>query len=214
MSEFSFSTISNFDNHISSSIRGYDLLDGIITNMASFFAKKGSRIVDLGCTSGRMISKMAEAFKECECIGYDVVSSNFIDSSATLLVQDLADASFEIPTCNIALSVFTLQFMDVDKRVDLVSRVYQSLNKNGAFIVCEKEICNSGAIQEVFTFSNYDFKTGQFTPDEILSKERDLRKIMNPLNDGENMQMLKSAGFKIVEPFFQSLNFKGWICIK
>ena len=190
------------------------MLDGIITNMASFFAKKGSRIVDLGCTSGRMISKMAEAFKECECIGYDVVSSNFIDSSATLLVQDLADASFEIPTCNIALSVFTLQFMDVDKRVDLVSRVYQSLNKNGAFIVCEKEICNSGAIQEVFTFSNYDFKTGQFTPDEILSKERDLRKIMNPLNDGENMQMLKSAGFKIVEPFFQSLNFKGWICIK
>ena len=29
-----------------------------------------------------------------------------------------------------------------------------------------------------------------------------------------NIILLKKAGFKTIEPFFQSLNFKGYICIK
>ena len=50
--------------------------------------------------------------------------------------------------------------------------------------------------------------------DEILKKEHDLRSIMNPLQTGENILLFKKAGFKVVEPFFQSLNFKGYICKK
>ena len=80
--------------------------------------------------------------------------------------------------------------------------------------MCEKEICNDGIIQEVFTFSNYTNKKKIFTAKEILDKEYDLRKIMNSLNAHQNIELLKKAGFKNIEPFFQSLNFKGYLCRK
>jgi hypothetical protein len=69
-------------------------------------------------------------------------------------------------------------------------------------------------IQEIFTFSNYDYKKNQFSPNEILSKEIDLRKLMNPLSEGENYKILNKLGFRNVTLFFQSLNFKGFLCIK
>ena len=48
----------------------------------------------------------------------------------------------------------------------------------------------------------------------ILNKENDLRSIMNPLESLYNIELFKKAGFKIIEPFFQSLNFRGYICKK
>jgi len=81
-------------------------------------------------------------------------------------------------------------------------------------IICEKEISSIGIFQEVFTFANYDYKKSNFTSDEILQKEIDLRNIMNCVSTGENEQMLKDVGFTKIESFFRSLNFRGWLCMK
>jgi hypothetical protein len=37
---------------------------------------------------------------------------------------------------------------------------------------------------------------------------------MNPLESEDNIKLLKESGFKTIEPFFQSLNFKGYLCKK
>ena len=216
MSEFSFDTILNFDNHISGSIKGYILLDDLIVNISSFFAKRGERIIDFGCTSGRLISKLATLHPDCSCMGFDITDHNFIENSQAILQKtDITSNEFIIPSCNLALSVFTLQFLSYTDRVQFIKRIYEALNPAGAFIVCEKEISRDGQIQEVMTFANYDYKKGNFSANEILAKENDLRKIMNCLRFGENENLLKTViGFKTVEPFFQSLNFRGWICIK
>lgn len=107
-----------------------------------------------------------------------------------------------------------MQFIDYSKRLDVIKKVYKALHKNGAFILCEKEICANGIIQEVFTFSNYQYKKSVFTSDEILAKEYDLRSIMNTVESKDNIELLKKAGFSTIEPFFQSLNFKGYLCKK
>lgn len=216
MSEkFSFSTIKNFDDHISGSIRGYILLDELICNLAEFWAKDGSKILDFGCTSGRLISKLAFIYENTECIGYDITDNNFLNQNrAKLIRQDITCPEFEIPTNNLSLSVFTLQFLQIDKRTELLMKIYKSLNKNGAFIICEKEISRSGQIQEAFTFANYDYKREKFNAEEVLQKEKDLRSIMNSLSDGSNEKLLHEVGFSVVSQFFQSLNFKGWLCIK
>jgi len=210
INKFDFSTIKDFDNHISNSIQGYDILHSLILNISSFFLKKGVVPVDLGCTSGLLIQALEKKYN-CKCIGYDITDNNFIEG-LDLRVQDLTDNSFIIPETNLIFSVFTLQFIDYKYRLDILKKVYQSLYKNGAFIYCEKEICSNGVIQEVFTFSNYSNKRNYFTAEEILNKETDLRNIMNPLESKDNIELLKKAGFKTIEPFFQSLNFKGYIC--
>lgn len=215
MNKFSFDTIQNFDDHISGSIHGYILLDNLICNLAEFWIKDNERVLDFGCTSGRLISKIAVLHPDSECIGYDITGSNFYASQkAQLIIKDITDKSFVIPNNNLSISVFTMQFLKINDRKQVLSKIYNSLNTNGALIICEKEISRSGQVQEAFTFANYDYKQEKFSTDEILSKEKDLRSIMNCLPDGENLKLLKEIGFKTVSQFFQSLNFKGWICIK
>ena len=213
MKKFSFDSIRNFDSHIHNSIKGYDLLDYLILNICSFFIKGNTPVIDLGCTTGRLIDKINKTYK-VDCIGYDIIDNQFIKSNCKLIKQDITKESFNILKSNLIISVFTLQFIDINKRLNLLKKVYSSLNINGAFIFCEKEICNDGIIQEVFTFSNYTNKKKVFTEKEILDKEYDLRKIMNSLNANQNLELLKKAGFKKIEPFFQSLNFKGYLCRK
>jgi tRNA (cmo5U34)-methyltransferase len=210
--KFDFSTIKDFDNHISNSIQGYDMLHSLIINISSFFIKKNTVPIDLGCTSGMLI-KQIQTIYNCKCIGYDIIDNNFI-KGLDLRVQDLTENDFAIPETNLIFSVFTFQFIDYKHRLELLKKIYNSLYKNGAFVFCEKEICSSGIIQEVFTFSNYSNKLKNFTAEEILNKENDLRNIMNPLESKDNIELLKKAGFKTIEPFFQSLNFKGYICKK
>jgi tRNA (cmo5U34)-methyltransferase len=214
MNKFSFDTVKDFDNHINNSIKGYDLLDYLILNLCSFFIKEETVIIDLGCTTGRLLDKINKKYNS-KCIGFDLIDNQFIkDTNCELIKQDITNIDFILPKSNIILSVFTLQFIDINKRVNVLKKVYDSLTINGAFIFCEKEICNDGVIQECFTFSNYDNKKQSFTAEEILSKEVDLRKLMNNLNSNQNIELLKESGFKIIEPFFQSLNFKGYICRK
>jgi len=214
MNEFSFKNIENFDNHISKSIRGFDLLDDIICNISSFFAKNNSNIIDLGCTSGRLINKLAELYPQSNCIGFDLIDDNFIKGKADLVKCDITDKEFHLEKSNLILSVFTMQFLSFTDREIIFKKIYNGLEKNGAFIICEKEIAKDGMIQEIFIFSNYDYKKNQFSPNEILSKEIDLRKLMNPLSEGENYKILNKLGFRNVTLFFQSLNFKGYLCIK
>jgi len=213
MSKFSFNTIKNFDSHIHNSIKGYDLLDYLILNISSFFIKGNTPVIDLGCTTGRLLNKINKKYN-IECIGYDIINTQFIKSKCQLIKKDITDKNFIIPKSNLIISVFTLQFIDINKRLLLLKKVYNSLNINGAFIFCEKEICNDGIIQEVFTFANYTNKKKVFSEKEILDKEYDLRKIMNSLNADQNIKLLKKSGFKKIEPFFQSLNFKGYLCRK
>lgn len=212
MSKFDFKTIKDFDNHISSSITGYEILHSLIINISSFFIKQNTVPIDLGCTSGKLIQVIENEYN-CKCIGYDITDKQFING-LDLRLQDISNIDFKIPETNLIYSVFTLQFIDYKKRLDILRKVYNSLYKNGAFIFCEKEICSNGIVQEVFTFSNYQNKRKVFSSDEILNKEVDLRKLMNSLESSENIQLLKKAGFKTIEPFFQSLNFKGYLCKK
>jgi tRNA (cmo5U34)-methyltransferase len=212
VSKFSFDTVTDFDNHISGSIFGYSVLHSLIINISSFFIKNGTTPVDLGCTSGKLLKAVRDVYG-CDVIGYDITPAQFIEG-LDLRVQDITSSDFIIPDTNIIYSVFTLQFIDYSKRLDVIKKAYKALYKNGAFIFCEKEICANGIIQEVFTFSNYQYKKSVFTSDEILAKEYDLRSIMNTLESKDNIELLKKAGFSTIEPFFQSLNFKGYLCKK
>ena len=145
-----------------------------------------------------MTTSRIQIYTEFVCI--------FIASSSE--VHTHREQLFDIST------LFTIQFLPIGKRKDLIKKVYDGLNKGGAFIFCEKFYLEIGKIQEIFTFSHYDEKLKSFSSEEILGKQMILREIMKPLTRKENEELLESAGFRFVETFFQSLNFCGWICIK
>jgi len=216
--DFSFEKISEFDQHIEQSIPNYSHINELVMLISSYFVKSSHNVYDIGCSTGSLLIRLAELHKEKQVgfFGYDI-SDNLLPGSngrLNFIKQDITKSEVYFNNANLILSIFTLQFVSVNDRIRLLKKIYQSLNKGGAFIICEKVYSSSGLIQDIFNFTHYDLKARSFTQDDILGKQQKLREIMTPLSAEENLETFKSAGFKTISPFFQSLNFTGWLMIK
>jgi len=208
MEKFDFNTIQDFDEHILKSIPNYDVLISSIKSISEYFFVEETSIYDLGCSTGKLLKSINGNYNK---IGYDI---------ATLLPQEEGfyavdlNEPFQVENACMVYSIFTMQFLNPSKRYQYLKRIYDGLIKGGAMIICEKVYQEHGKIQEIISFSHYDYKLKHFSSDEIISKERDLRFIMKPCLNDDLTQMLKEAGFTMVCDFWQMFNFKGLIAIK
>lgn len=221
MDRFSFDSINNFDNHIDLSILGYLNLQKNILNISSYFIKPKSNVYDIGCSTGMMLSLLNKKTGDSTVRYFGIdVSDNLLGKNCTKAPniifenENIYSDDFLMKKSSLVTSIFTLQFIPIHNRSIVLSKIYNSLNTGGAFIISEKTYIEDGQVQDVFTFSYYDHKKESFTPQQILSKQEDLRKIMNPVSQQEIEKELKEAGFRKVYKFWQSLQFCGWLCIK
>ena len=218
MSKFSFNTINNFEDHINKSIPHYSVLYDIILSISSYFIKQNTYVYDIGCSTGKLIHNLStNNIKDVTYVGVDI-SENLLPSlkhdNLHFLNSDIRNENFYLNDSSLILSIFTLQFIEPKFRLNILKNIYNSLLPKGAFILCEKTYSNDGLLQDIFTFSHYELKLEHFTSEEILSKQKDLRNIMTPYTSIENLNLLKESGFSKIDPFYQSLHFKGWICRK
>ena len=219
---FSFRTIRDFDEHIQRSIEGYDILECLIIPLASNFIKESSYIVDYGCSSGRMINNIAIRHPEARFFGFDITSHNFLEAkhlvpNVRLIRKDVLHLDEEYTHyISLNLFIFTLQFMEYSDRIAVLKQAYDSLEPGGAIFVAEKVYCNSSKMQDYFQFSHYDRKRLSFSAEEILNKQKDLRKIMRPLYEDDLINLFNDAGFKMrnIELFWASYNFRAYCLIK
>jgi tRNA (cmo5U34)-methyltransferase len=221
---FDFSNYSGeeFADHIAKSIPNYNGMRETLPMIAENFLVKNSNIYDIGCSAGDLLLQLHHEFKDfnndLSYIGYDIAERLLPKTSpngVNFFNRDVTEESLTMFNTSLVFSLFTLQFIPLDKRTKLVKKIYSSLSKRGAFIVCEKVYSSYGITEDIFTFANYKMKAdNDFSAEEILIKQDDLKHIMFPLSQAENEKMFKDAGFKVVEVFFKSLNFMGWILIK
>ena len=209
---FSFDTIKDFDDHIAKSIANYDLLSEAIRNIVDYFLVKDTALLDLGCSTGELIKSIKHDGRK---VGIDK-SSNLLPANtdmAEFFNLDITEMK-EFPESSVIMSIFTLQFIDRDKRQDLLKNIYDALIDGGVFIWAEKTICPSGKFQEIMSFSHYDYKLKTFNAKEILDKEKDLRRLMRLNTTRENMDLAEKAGFKEKQIFWKFYNFECWLLVK
>lgn len=215
---FSFDTIKDFDRHIEMSIPNYSELKEYLVKLSSYFIKDNSIVLDIGCSSGLLIERLSREFENSKFKGYDI-SDNLLGkaieekrTNVEFIRDDVTKCN--IPNADLIFSIYLLQFLPIKERLPLLKKIYNSLEDGGALIICEKTYQNQTKAHEILTFSYYDFKLKHFSAEEILKKQYDLRKIMCPISEEENISNFKKAGFKTIFSFWQSLLFKGWVCIK
>lgn len=213
---FSFSTIQDFDRHILNSVPGYSRLVNYIVNLSDYFVQCGEKIFDIGCSTGMLVKKLSRRHPRCDIYGIDS-EENFIGKlentkNTSFFRFNAADMNFT--KAAMITSVFTLQFIRPVERLNLIKSVHDGLNSGGAFILAEKIYSVESRFQDIATFLYYDFKSHAFAANEILSKERSLRKIMKPKTLNENTGMLMDVGFVSIEMFWRELNFCALLCIK
>lgn len=216
--KFSFSTIENFDTHINKSIYGYDNMNNIIIQLSQYFIEDNTKVIDIGCSTGKLIKNIKEyTNKKANYIGLEI-EDNFtkdFKSADNLILQkqDIIDYN-NFNNSSFITSIFTLQFIPLKDRLNLLKKIYDGLNYGGAFVLSEKVISDDSKINDILTFLYYDYKKVNFSNDEILNKESDLRDIMKPITLEDNISLLQKAGFKKIELFWRTYNFCSIIAIK
>ena len=217
---FSFDTIKDFDGHIAASIIGYENLQNLIIPLASNYIVPGCTVLDIGCSSARMIFELNLRYSDAYYLGYDTAIQNLVDPrmyeypNVKLYEKDVTTLS-PIPDYKFGLMLFTFQFLPPEKRDDFLKRLLSSLLPGGALIVAEKVYCSSAKIQDHFQFAHYDLKRLNFTSDQILQKQRDIRPLMKPLSESE-----LTSRFDLLfedmryELFWASYNFRAWVITK
>lgn len=221
--KFTFATAEEgFDNHIENSVRGYSNLWNDILKLSRYFVEDGTNVVDIGCSTGKLIEKMYEQNKEyvpkVKYVGIEVEEDFFanFELNKNLCIEYIKDdiRNYKFENCSLITSIFTLQFLSHRDRKEVIKYIYKGLNTGGGFIFSEKIISEQPQIQEMLTFIYYDYKKNFFTEKEILDKEVQLRNMMKPNKLKELIQMCEDAGFTCIQQFWQNFNFIAFIAIK
>lgn len=226
MTKFTFAQREEgFDNHIEKSIRGYTNLWDDILKMSEYFVDDYSNIVDVGCSTGKLLKAMIEQntfAPHAQYYGIEVEEDFFKTYNTDVkqyynLNYHRGDVrSFQFNNCNLVTSIFTLQFIPEIDRTDIIRQIYDGLNVGGAFIFAEKTAAENSRIHEMRTFTYYDYKRQNFTSDDILDKEKQLRHMMKLNTRTELVNKCATAGFQFnkIESFWQNFGFTGFIAIK
>ena len=224
MTKFTFATSEEgFDNHIEHSVRGYTNLWNDVLSLSKYFVEDYTEVVDLGCSTGKLLKAMIKQNREhipqARYTGIEIEEDFFKDYEKDLdeypqlnyFKGDVREYDFQ--NCSLVTSIFTLQFMKPKDREEVINKVYNGLNKGGAFIFSEKTFSCNPKVQDMMTFMFYDHKRKNFSDKEILDKEVQLRHMMKPNTKTELFKMCTDVGFE-VHTFWQNFNFIGVIALK
>jgi len=207
-----------FDNHVARSIPAYHECHGLIADLADQLVPPGGRCYDLGCSTGALTAVLAERLgpRRAEVIGVDREAGMI--ELARQRCAHLPGVRFEtagleelaLEPADLLVSYYTLQFVSLRQRLQVMERMWQALQPAGSLILFEKVLAPTARAQEVAVGAYLDWKRGQgFSDDEIAAKTRSIRGVLQPLSRTENEAMLAQSGFREITQVFHWLLFEG-----
>jgi tRNA (cmo5U34)-methyltransferase len=210
-----------FDDMLGRSIPGYENMRDTVIRMISPIITNGGHILDLGCSHGEMIAKLIKDLGSSMYVNYVGIDSSTAmvskarkrfadDERVTIVHGNIADAEMQRLRYDSILSILTMQFIPIEHRQEILKQIYDALTANGCFILVEKVLGESSLGQEHLVSVYHQMKKDNgYSEEQVEAKRLSLQNVLVPLRASENIRMLKSAGFSVVQPFWQNLNFVG-----
>lgn len=222
--EFDEEVTNVFDDMLERSIPDYSNMRNLVHKLTLKYAKKGTIIMDLGCSTGEAIRKSVEKLKDNFFVGLEVsapmrrkAQESFKKfNNVEIINQDLREGlpSYD-KKISVILSVLTIQFTPIEYRLNIIKNIYQSLSKGGVFIFVEKVLGETAEIDNTFVELYYDLKgENGYTQEKIQKKRKSLEGVLVPVTSSWNIELLKKAGFEDIDCFWRDLNFAGYIAVK
>lgn len=224
--KFGNTVVQVFDDMVTRSVPFYLEMQRMMTELANDFAMPGTRVYDLGCSTGTTLNNLDKVLpQEIEFIGVDnseemlaKCRTNFEASGITrkyeLQYADL-NQGIKIENASVVVMCLTLQFIRPLHREKLVEEIYRQLNDNGCLILIEKVLGEDSLFNRQFIKYYYDFKRrNNYNDMEIAQKREALENVLIPYKLMENHELLIRCGFRHVETFFKWYNFCGMIAVK
>lgn len=223
---FGGKTALQFDNHVSKSVPMYTEGHQIVCDLSDFFLSAGSTCYELGCSTGELTMKLGlhnQGKDQTRFVGIDLepamidlAKQKTADLDLGLIdfvVDDVLQA--DISNADLVVAYYTVQFIRPSERQRLIDRIYSALNWGGAFLLFEKVRANDARFQDITTSLYNEYKIAQgYSPEEIFSKSRSLKGVLEPFSTQGNLDLMARAGFQDVLSIFKYLSFEGFLAIK
>ena len=220
--EFDNEVAEVFDDMINRSVPFYKENLDLSINIIKNYLKDGDYVLDLGCSTGNFLIKLAQMKDNLNLIG--------IDNSISMIkkAQNKAKAfgkkiefkeadfiDYQFKKNKLITANYTIQFIRPLKREKLIQKIYNSLENNGIFLMSEKLIAEDKKLNKILIDEYYNYKKQNGYSEYEISKKREaLENVLIPYTQEENIEMLKNIGFKHIEIIFRWCNFSTFLAFK
>ena len=214
-----------FPDMISRSVPGYGTVIAASGLLAQRYSQCDTNLYDLGCSLGATSYAMAgKAAEGCKVVAVDnstamlqtleqILRDNPPGCPIGLVEDDICNTQVE--QASVVTLNYTLQFIERNKRSDLLETVFNGMLPGGALMLSEKIAFSDGEVNGLFSDLHHDFKRANgYSEIEISQKREALDNVLVPETIDEHRQRLLMAGFARVETWFQCFNFVSLIALK
>jgi tRNA (cmo5U34)-methyltransferase len=225
---FNKDVASVFNDMINRSIPLFSTIHNLILDIClAHFKSRSLKVLDLGCSTGSFLNYLIHHKLSDNKVSYlgidqskdmlDILHSKYKDlnniSIATKCIS--IDPLLKFFSSDVVVVNLVLQFIPVENRIKILRNIYNCLSKDSCCFVVEKVFFDNSDFQDISRNVYHEFKYRKgYSKEEIRNKEKSLKNVLIPCSIDKNIFMLKDAGFSYVSPFFQWVNFVGFIAIK
>jgi len=223
---FGKQTAEVFDDMLLRSVPYYAEMQRMIGQIAADFAVSGSRLYDLGCSTGTTLITLDPLVdKGVEFVGVDNSPEMLERAKAKLTEAKMArkydlqcadlNNGVKISDASMVIMNLTLQFVRPLYRQNLITTIAKGMRQDGCLVLVEKVLSSHSTLNRFFIKYYYAFKQRNgYTDLEISQKREALENVLIPYRVEENMDLLLTHGFSQCDLFFKWYNFCGLIAIK
>ena len=215
-----------FPDMIQRSVPGYNTIIAMTGVLAERYAQPYTLCYDLGCSLGASMLAMRARLdgRDCEIVGIDnsaamiercrsVVAADTHSTPINLLLGDINTTPIE--NASVAVMNFTLQFVAVEQRDALLTRIGVNVRAGGILVLSEKVCFDDPHLQALNTDLHHAFKRGNGYSDlEIAQKRSALDNTLVPETIATHRERLQRAGFSSVDVWYQCFNFASLVAVK
>jgi tRNA (cmo5U34)-methyltransferase len=220
--EFDDEVANVFDDMIDRSVPFYKENLSLSINIVKKYLKNSDKVLDLGSSTGTFLINLAKINSTLKLTGIDN-SKAMIErakNKAKAFGVEIEFKNDDFINCNfekskLIVANYTVQFVRPIKREKLISKIYNSLEENGLFLMSEKLISEDKKLNKILIDEYYEYKKKKGYSEYEISKKREaLENVLIPYTEEENKEMLKNAGFKHIETIFRWCNFATFLAFK
>lgn len=225
--EFDQEVADSFDDMLQRSIPQYDVMRRTVLDVGAAFVRPGTAVVDLGCSRGEALAGYVERFaSSCSYVGVEVAEpmreaaerrfSDAVEAGVDVRVLgwDLRDR-YPSEVASVTLAILTVQFVPIEHRLRLLREAFLHTRPGGAFIIVEKVLGATAAVDQVLVDVYYQRKMEAGYSQEAIDRKRlSLEGVLVPVTARMNEEMLAGAGFRQVDCIWRCLNFAGWLAVR
>ena len=212
-----------FPDMLRRSIPGYAASIEAIGSLAARYVRAKTNCYDLGCSLGAATLAMRQGIRVdgCRIIAVDnseamlkkcravVAGANNIE----VQLMDIRDVAIE--NASMVVMNYTLQFLDLDARDDIVRRICNGMIKGGLFVLSEKVVDENAHMEELLVDLHHEHKRrNHYSELEISRKRVALENVLVPETVAEHRRRLADAGFAHSAVWLRNFNFVSIVAIK